>query len=103
MAGISPTSGIGPGMALNGVFSPSRQQAPAGKADFGKMLKAYIGEVDAKQHNSDAAIRDLISGKTQDVVPVVNAVAQADLSFKMLMSVRNKVIEAYKQTMNMQV
>jgi len=90
-------------MALSGAFAPPRQQAPAGKADFGEMLKAYLGEVDAKQHTSDAAIRDLISGKTQDVVPVVNAVAKADLSFKMLMSVRNKVIEAYKQTMNMQV
>ncbi|HUT02227.1 MAG TPA: flagellar hook-basal body complex protein FliE [Phycisphaerae bacterium] len=103
MAGISPTSPIGPGMPLSGVLGPAQRAAPAAKADFGKMLKAYLGEVDTKQHTSDAAIRDLISGKTQDVVPVVNAVAQADLSFKMLLSVRNKVIEAYKQTMNMQV
>ena len=103
MAGISPTGPIRPGMALSGALAPPRPQPPAGKADFGEMLKAYLGEVDAKQHASDAAIRDLISGKTQDVVPVVNAVAKADLSFKMLMSVRNKVIEAYKQTMNMQV
>jgi flagellar hook-basal body complex protein FliE len=103
MAGISPIGPTGAGMPLGGVSGPSRQQPPAGKADFGKVLKTYLGEVDAKQHASDAAIRDLISGKTQDVVPVVNAVAKADLSFKMLLSVRNKVIEAYKQTMNMQV
>jgi flagellar hook-basal body complex protein FliE len=30
-------------------------------------------------------------------------VAKADLSFKLLMAVRNKVIEAYKQTINMQI
>jgi flagellar hook-basal body complex protein FliE len=48
-------------------------------------------------------MKDLIAGKTEDVLPVVNAVAKADLSFKLLMGVRNKVIEAYKQTMNMQV
>jgi len=103
MAGISSTSPIGRPMTLSGITAPSRAQTSPGKTDFGKMLRTYVGEVDAKQHASDAAIRDLISGKTQEVVPVINAVAQADLSFKMLMSVRNKVIEAYKQTMNMQV
>jgi flagellar hook-basal body complex protein FliE len=36
-------------------------------------------------------------------VPVVAAVAKADMSFKLLMGVRNKVIEAYRQTMNMQI
>jgi len=103
MAGISPTGPIGRPMTLNGVTAPSGPKTSPGKGDFGKMLRTYLGEVDAKQHGSDTAIRDLISGKTQEVVPVINAVAQADLSFKMLMSVRNKVIEAYKQTMNMQV
>jgi flagellar hook-basal body complex protein FliE len=32
---------------------------------------------------------------------VVAAVAKADVSFKVLVGVRNKLIEAYKQTMNM--
>jgi len=49
------------------------------------------------------AIRDLVTGKTQDILPVVQAVAKADLSFKLLVGVRNKVIEAYRQTMNMQL
>ena len=79
------------------------RQASGDQGKFGKMLKAYLGDVDAKQHTSDAAIRDLISGKSEDVLPVVQAVAKADLSFKLLMGVRNKVIEAYKQTMQMQV
>jgi len=34
---------------------------------------------------------------------VVTEVAKADMSFKLLMAVRNKVIEAYKQTINMQI
>ena len=103
MAGINPTSGIRPTMGLSGALAPAQKQAPAGKADFGKMLKTYMGDVDDKQQTSHEAIRDLISGKTQDVVPVVSAMAEADMSFKLLMGVRNKVIEAYKQTMNMQV
>ena len=113
MAAINPVSGIRPPMAggvggvggggVGGVGGPARQEPPAGKADFGKMLNDYLGDVNNKQQASYEAMKDLIAGKTQDILPVVNAIAQADMSFKLLMGVRNKVIEAYKQTMNMQV
>jgi flagellar hook-basal body complex protein FliE len=42
-----------------------------------------------------------LSGKNEDITSVVSAVAKADMSFKLLVGVRNKLIEAYKQTMNM--
>jgi flagellar hook-basal body complex protein FliE len=44
---------------------------------------------------------DLLTGKNNDITAVVSAVAKADASFKILVGVRNKLIEAYKQTMNM--
>ena len=66
-------------------------------------LGAYLQHVEKDQHASTAAVQDLLSGRNEDILPVVSAVAKADLSFKLLVGVRNKVIEAYKQTMNMQV
>ena len=103
MSGINPVSGLTPAKLSAGV-SPSagKAQAPE-KTDFGQVLKGYIGRVDAEQQSSAAAIQQLLAGKSQDVLPVVAAVAKADLSFKLLMGIRNKVVEAYKQTMNMQV
>ena len=74
------------------------------KADFTKTVKAvgqYISEVDDLQHSSDTSIKDLLAGKNTDITSVVSAVAKADMSFKLLVGVRNKLIEAYKQTMNM--
>jgi flagellar hook-basal body complex protein FliE len=103
MAAINPTSGIRPPGLAGQIGAISRPQTPADKADFAKMLKTYVDHVDGQQQVSYAALKDFIAGRTQDVVPVVHAVAKADLSFKLLMGVRNKVIEAYKQTMNMQV
>ena len=107
MASISPINGIRPPAASAGVgaasAAPKTQQAEGEKASFANMLSNYVGEVDNRQQASYEAIKDLIAGRSQDVLPVVNAVAKADLSFKLLMGVRNKVIEAYKQTMNMQV
>jgi flagellar hook-basal body complex protein FliE len=74
------------------------------KTEFGDTIKAvnnYISKVDSLQTSSDVSIQDLLSGKNEDITSVVSAVAKADLSFKLLVGVRNKIIEAYKQTMNM--
>jgi len=70
---------------------------------FDEMLRNCVERVEKDQQASTAAVEDLLSGKTQDVLPAVAAAAKADLSFKLLIGVRNKVIEAYKQTMNMQI
>ena len=45
----------------------------------------------------------MLAGKNSDITSVVSAMAKADMSFKLLVGVRNKLIEAYKQTMNMQI
>ena len=76
----------------------------AEKSDFAKTVKAvekYVSKVDELQESSDMSIKDLLSGKNEDITSVVSAVAKADMSFKLLVGVRNKLIEAYKQTMNM--
>lgn len=102
-------SQIGPISSTSRVSLPQNLEirAPETKtndgANFGDVLKACVNQVDAKQRASSSAIQDLVSGKTNDVLPVVSAVAKADLSFKLLMGVRNKVVDAYKETMRMQI
>jgi flagellar hook-basal body complex protein FliE len=74
------------------------------KSDFLNAVEAagrYVSKVDDLQQASDASIQDLLTGKNNDITAVVSAVAKADVSFKVLVGVRNKLIEAYKQTMNM--
>ena len=99
MAAINPVQGPSP-------LQPSSSAAPAGaahKPDLGTAFREIIDKVDSGQQRSAAAIQDLIAGRSQDVLSVVSEVADADLSFKLLIGVRNKIIEAYKQTMNMQI
>ncbi|MHC4572569.1 MAG: flagellar hook-basal body complex protein FliE [Planctomycetota bacterium] len=85
---------------------PGPGGADAKKSNFAntmKVVEKYISKVDDLQQSSDTSIKDLMSGKDGDITSVVAAVAKADMSFKLLVGVRNKLIEAYKQTMNMQV
>ncbi|HLB74529.1 MAG TPA: flagellar hook-basal body complex protein FliE [Sedimentisphaerales bacterium] len=76
------------------------------KVDFENAVKAagkYLSGVSDLQQSSNASIMDLLAGKNTDITSVVAAAAKADMSFKLLVGVRNQLIEAYKQTMNMQI
>ena len=80
------------------------EQSNVGKfEEAAKSVGKAVSQVDALQQASDVSIKDLLTGQNNDITAVVSSVAQADMSFKLLVGVRNKLIEAYKQTMNMQV
>ena len=86
--------------------TPQAEGGAANKAQFADAVKSvgqYISKVDDLQAESDTSIQDLLTGKNNDITSVVSSVAKADASFKVLLGVRNKLIEAYKQTMNMQI
>jgi len=86
--------------------TPQTQGPNAGQKNFADAVNAvgkYVSQVDDLQRTSEGSIEDLLTGKNNDVTSVVSNVAKADVSFKVLVGVRNKLIEAYKQTMNMQL
>ena len=102
----SPTNGIWKTNSAQPKAKPGSFEMPKvgssddNKTDFANAVKNYISNVDDLQQSSDMSIKDLLSGKNEDILSVVSAVAKADMSFKLLVGVRNKLIEAYKQTMN---
>ncbi len=99
LSGIATRPLVGP--LAEKPAGPAGAGAPT--AEFGKALEKAVDAIDGDQQASAAALRDLLTGKNQDVLPVVTAAAKASASFKLLLGVRNKMIEAYKQTINMPV
>ena len=99
ISSIQPNGGI----SNTGAAPQKPQQQGSGFADTINAAKAQVSNVDELQQASDVSIKDLLSGKNQDVTSVVSQVAKADMSFKLLVGVRNKLVEAYKETMNMQI
>lgn len=95
--------------SINPVFSNlsvTKTQAskqPEAKTDFKKALAQGLNNVNELHNKADASIVDLLTGKNQDINSVVASVAKADMSFKLLVGVRDKLVEAYKETMKMQI
>ena len=78
----------------------SGAQTPTG---FGRHLLQSINQVNRRQQSADQAIESLVTGKSQDIHQTMIAMEKADLSFRLLMQVRNKLISAYQEIMRMQI
>jgi flagellar hook-basal body complex protein FliE len=79
--------------------------APAGAPAAGKFLETLKQSMEQAQGaQSDAAVQvaQLLNGKGADLHSAMIAVEQADLSFQLMMQVRNKIVQAYQQISNMQ-
>jgi flagellar hook-basal body complex protein FliE len=77
--------------------------APEGKASFDTVLKDSLAQVNSLQHEADAAIQSLATGGTATLHDTMLAVQKAELSFKLMMQVRNKIVEAYQEVLRMQI
>lgn len=68
---------------------------------FGRAIKAAIDNTNSLEKDADASILKLLEGK-EDVHKTMIALQKADISMRMLLAVRNKVIDAYRDIMHMQ-
>ncbi len=74
-----------------------------GTKSFGEFIKEMVNETNAAHLHSDAKVNDVAAGRSKDLHGAVLALEKADIQFRMLTQVRNKVIEAYREIMRMQV
>jgi flagellar hook-basal body complex protein FliE len=72
-------------------------------ASFGQVLKQSLSEVNQLQNEADHAIDALATGQQQDLHNTMIAMEKADVAFRLIMQIRNKVISAYETIMRMQV
>lgn len=89
--------------ALPGIVPMPTPAAPTGGAAFHSVLTDAISKVESFQNNAEASVNNFLSGEGEDLHKVALATQQADLSFQLFMQVRNKVVTAYNQVMQMQV
>jgi flagellar hook-basal body complex protein FliE len=94
---LSPLSPLGPG-------GPGAGQAGGAEGpDFGDLLKQAMSEVNEASATAEGEARNLMVGDSADMHSAMLAVQKADLSFQMMMAVRSKLIDAYREVMRMQM
>lgn len=81
---------------------PAVQQR-TGEKSFGDVLKDMLKDVNAMQAEADDAIARVQIENAGSIHEAMIALEKADLSFRAMMQVRNKILEAYNEVMRMQV
>jgi flagellar hook-basal body complex protein FliE len=69
---------------------------------FTETLRGAMDQVQQLQGMADNKVAGLIDGSGMDVHSAMIAVEQADLSFELMMQVRNKIVAAYQEISRMQ-
>jgi flagellar hook-basal body complex protein FliE len=68
---------------------------------FGEAIKGAVTKVSKLEREADESIVDMLQGKA-DISQTMVALQKSDISLRMVLAVRNKVLEAYREIMNMQ-
>jgi flagellar hook-basal body complex protein FliE len=83
-----------------GVVAGSSAGSPT---TWGHMVQQMVMDVNSQQQNANAMVSDVLKGGPTPVHQAMIASEEASLSFQFVAEVRNKVLDAYNQVMQMQV
>ncbi len=73
-----------------------------GGGKFLDTLQQSIDQAEGAQGDAATQVAQLLNGKGADLHSAMIAVEKADLSFQLMMQVRNKIVQAYQTISNMQ-
>ncbi|MBU0767964.1 MAG: flagellar hook-basal body complex protein FliE [Proteobacteria bacterium] len=94
---------------MNDIRIRDFQQATVQKIDnvnkkptegFGKVIKGAIDSVNGLERDSNKSVMELLNGK-KDIHETMINLQKTDISMRLLLTIRNKAVEAYKEIIHM--
>lgn len=70
---------------------------------FLELVEKSMEKVNQYQVQADQAVRELVAGRTKNIHESMLAIERADLSLKLMVQTRNKILDAYREIMRMQM
>lgn len=84
--------------------SPAAGAAPAaGASSFQDLLMQSLHEVNGMQQDAQNAVEQLATGGEVNLAEVMTAVQKADMSFRLMMQMRNKLVQAYNEIRDIRI
>src|SRR3954454_11922775 len=98
---VNPLSltGLTPALGRESVSGPSQTNG----GSFPKVLGQLFQSAAQSHESAEAGARSLALGQTNTLHEVMLQMAQADLSFHLIIEIRNRLTEAFQEIMKMQV
>jgi flagellar hook-basal body complex protein FliE len=94
---ISPTN---PQEALS---RHTRDDGSNSNSGIGQNFEKLLQEVNQQQLNAETKQVELLTSENKDIHGTMIALEKADISMRLMMQIRNKLVSAYEEVMRMQV
>jgi flagellar hook-basal body complex protein FliE len=95
------------GLPLTPPIAPSLHAQPAagaaGGQSFHNILLEALDQVNAMQGQANQAVEQLVTGGDVNPAEVLTSLQKADLSFKLMLQIRNKLVQAYQEVSNIRI
>jgi flagellar hook-basal body complex protein FliE len=86
-------------------MSELRRLRPAetGDESFADMIRDAVNSVDQMQKSAESSAEAVIAGDEENIHEVMIAMEKAQLSFQLMVEIRNRAVETYQELSRMQI
>ena len=100
---MTPISSVTAASPSTASLSAARVAQPSDGAAFKDFLLGSLQEVNASQQQANALVERLYTGGDVNPAEVMVSVQKADMAFRLLLQIRNKLLAAYEEVKNIRV
>jgi flagellar hook-basal body complex protein FliE len=84
--------------SLSGAATPATSSG-----GFTRLVEQFLDQASTQQAHADQGVQALAMGQTDNLHQVLLSAAKADLTFRMVLEIRNRLTEAFQEIMRMQI
>ncbi len=99
ISGLGPAPPLGPAGKAGSAGAAGQAEAPS----FREVFLNSLEQVNRLQQEATDGVEKLMTGQTDNLAEVFSAVRKSEVAFSMLMEMRNKLIDAYREIQQMRV
>ena len=82
---------------------PISESNSTGDLPFADLVKSLVQETSGQQAAVGESVRQLVTGESDSIHDVVLTASKADLAFRLVMEIRNRLMASYEEIMRMQI
>ena len=92
-----------PGVENTGKIAKQESPAGSGKVNFADTIKDFLDAVNEDQKVASKSVEDVIMGNSETLADAMTKLEEANLSFQLMLEIKNKLVNAYNELNRMQV
>lgn len=83
--------------------TPQDQKGEVKDTSFGDQLREMLYSVNDMQASADEKVSEVVTGESEDLHNAMIALEEANVSFQLMLEIRNKMLEAYQEINRMNI